>query len=206
MKWLIRNWDQVLQALGEHIFVSGSALLLAFAISLPLGIWAARSQRVMSITLGIAGVLYTIPTMALLALLIPIVGLGKTNAILAMVMFSLMILIRNVATGIREVPADVVDAARGMGMDGAQILRRIELPLAAPIIVAGLRVAAVTVISITVVAAFVNAGGLGNIIFSGMSSDHAAKIWVGALAACLLSVLVDVSLHAVENKLRKGAA
>ncbi|MFZ4286188.1 ABC transporter permease [Variovorax sp. HJSM1_2] len=206
MKWLIRNWDQVLQALGEHIFVSGSALLLAFAVSLPLGIWAARNQRVMSITLGISGVLYTIPTMALLALLIPIVGLGKTNAILAMVMFSLMILIRNVATGLREVPADVVDAARGMGMDSGQILRRIELPLAAPIIVAGLRVAAVTVISITVVAAFVNAGGLGNIIFSGMSSDHAAKIWVGALAACLLSVLVDVSLHAVENRLRKGTA
>lgn len=206
MKWLIRNWDQVLQALGEHIFVSGSALLLAFAVSLPLGIWAARNQRVMTITLGISGVLYTIPTMALLALLIPIVGLGKTNAILAMVMFSLMILIRNVATGLREVPADVVDAARGMGMNSGQILRRIELPLAAPIIVAGLRVAAVTVISITVVAAFVNAGGLGNIIFSGMSSDHAAKIWVGALAACLLSVLVDVSLHAVENRLRKGTA
>jgi osmoprotectant transport system permease protein len=206
MKWLMNNWDQVLKALGEHIFVSGSALLLAFAVSLPLGIWAARSQRVMTIALGISGVLYTIPTMALLALLIPIVGLGKTNAILAMVMFSLMILIRNVATGIREVPADVVDAARGMGMNAAQVLRRIELPLAAPVIVAGLRVAAVTVISITVVAAFVNAGGLGDIIFSGMSSDHSAKIWVGALTACLLSVLVDVSLHAVENRLRKGAA
>lgn len=205
MKWLMNNWDQVLQALVEHIFVSGSALLLAFAISLPLGIWAARSNRVMTIALGVSGVLYTIPTMALLALLIPIVGLGKTNAILAMVMFSLMILIRNVATGIREVPADVVDAARGMGMNAAQVLRRIELPLAAPVIVAGLRVAAVTVISITVVAAFVNAGGLGNIIFSGMSSDHPAKIWVGALTACLLSVLVDVSLHAVENRLRKGA-
>jgi len=205
MKWLMNNWDQVIKALGEHIFVSGSALLLAFAVSLPLGIWAARSNRVMTIALGISGVLYTIPTMALLALLIPIVGLGKTNAILAMVMFSLMILIRNVATGIREVPADVVDAARGMGMNTAQVLRRIELPLAAPVIVAGLRVAAVTVISITVVAAFVNAGGLGDIIFSGMSSDHSAKIWVGALTACLLSVLVDVSLHAVENRLRKGA-
>ena len=205
MKWLMNNWDQVIKALGEHIFVSGSALLLAFAESLPLGIWAARSNRVMTIALGISGVLYTIPTMALLALLIPIVGLGKTNAILAMVMFSLMILMRNVATGIREVPADVVDAARGMGMNAAQVLRRIELPLAAPVIVAGLRVAAVTVISITVVAAFVNAGGLGDIIFSGMSSDHSAKIWVGALTACLLSVLVDVSLHAVENRLRKGA-
>ena len=204
MKWFLNNWDQVLQALAEHILVSGSALLIAFAISLPIGIWAARSSRVMAVSLGITGVLYTIPTLALLALLIPIVGLGKTNGILAMVMFSLMILIRNIATGIRGVPPEVVDAARGMGMSGAQVLRRVELPLALPVILAGLRVAAVTVISITVVAAYVNAGGLGTIIFAGMSNDHTPKIWVGALTACLLSVLVDVLLAAVETRARRA--
>ena len=204
MKWLLNNWDQVLQALAEHILVSGSALLLAFAISLPIGIWAARSLRVMAVALGITGVLYTIPTLALLALLIPIVGLGKTNGIIAMVLFSLMILIRNIATGIRGVPAEVVDAARGMGMSAAQVLRRVELPLALPVIIAGLRVAAVTVISITVVAAYVNAGGLGTIIFAGMSSDHAPKIWVGALTACGLSVLVDVGLAMVEDRARRA--
>ena len=204
MKWLLNNWDQVLQALAEHILVSGSALLIAFAISLPIGIWAARSSRVMAVSLGITGVLYTIPTLALLALLIPIVGLGKTNGILAMVMFSLMILIRNIATGIRGVPPEVVDAARGMGMSGAQVLRRVELPLALPVILAGLRVAAVTVISITVVAAYVNAGGLGTIIFAGMSNDHTPKIWVGALTACLLSVLVDVLLSMVETRARRA--
>lgn len=204
MKWLLNNWDQVLQALAEHILVSGSALLIAFAISLPIGIWAARSSRVMAVSLGITGVLYTIPTLALLALLIPIVGLGKTNGILAMVMFSLMILIRNIATGIRGVPPEVVDAALGMGMSGAQVLRRVELPLALPVILAGLRVAAVTVISITVVAAYVNAGGLGTIIFAGMSNDHTPKIWVGALTACLLSVLVDVLLSMVETRARRA--
>lgn len=204
MKWFLNNWDQVLQALAEHILVSGSALLIAFAISLPIGIWAARSTRVMAVSLGITGVLYTVPTLALLALLIPIVGLGKTNGILAMVMFSLMILIRNIATGIRGVPPEVVDAARGMGMSGAQVLRRVELPLALPVILAGLRVAAVTVISITVVAAYVNAGGLGTIIFAGMSNDHTPKIWVGALTACLLSVLVDVLLSMVETRARRA--
>lgn len=204
MKWLLNNWDQVLQALAEHILVSGSALLIAFALSLPIGIWAARSTRVMTVALGITGVLYTIPTLALLALLIPLVGLGRTNGILAMVMFSLMILIRNIATGIRGVPPEVVDAARGMGMSDAQVLRRIELPLALPVIVAGLRVAAVTVISITVVAAYVNAGGLGTIIFAGMSNDHAPKIWVGALAACLLSVVVDALLSMVEARARRS--
>jgi osmoprotectant transport system permease protein len=204
MRWLLNNWDQVLQALAEHILVSGSALLIAFALSLPIGIWAARSTRVMTVALGITGVLYTIPTLALLALLIPLVGLGRTNGILAMVMFSLMILIRNIATGIRGVPPEVVDAARGMGMSDAQVLRRIELPLALPVIVAGLRVAAVTVISITVVAAYVNAGGLGTIIFAGMSNDHAPKIWVGALAACLLSVVVDALLSMVEARARRS--
>lgn len=204
MKWFLANWDQVLQALAEHILVSGSALAIAFAISLPIGIWAARSTRVMAVALGVTGVLYTIPTLALLALLIPIVGLGKTNGILAMVMFSLMILIRNIATGIRGVPAEVVDAARGMGMSGAQVLRQVELPLALPVILAGLRVAAVTVISITVVAAYVNAGGLGTIIFAGMSNDHTPKIWVGALTACLLSVVVDMLLSAVETRARRA--
>ena len=204
MKWLLNTWDQVLQALAEHILVSGSALLIAFAISLPIGIWAARSTRVMAVSLGITGVLYTIPTLALLALLIPIVGLGKTNGILAMVMFSLMIRIRNIATGIRGVPPEVVDAALGMGMSGAQVLRRVELPLALPVILAGLRVAAVTVISITVVAAYVNAGGLGTIIFAGMSNDHTPNIWVGALTSCLLSVLVDVLLSMVETRARRA--
>src|SRR5664279_3219125 len=120
-----------------------------------------------------------------------------------MVAFSLMILIRNVATGIREVPGDVVEAARGMGMSARQILVRIELPLALPVIVAGLRIATVTVISVAVVAAYVNAGGLGTLIFSGISNDFAPKIWVGALTSCALAVAADLSLASVEGWLRQ---
>ena len=116
MKWLRNNWDQVLIALGEHVVISLTSLGIAFAISLALGIWAARNERVFRWAIAVSGFLYTIPTLAFLALLIPIVGLGKTNAIICMVAFSLMIMIRNVATGLREVPAEVVDAAKGMGM------------------------------------------------------------------------------------------
>src|SRR6266576_1702648 len=177
MQWFLRNWDQVAIALWEHVTISLTALSIAFVLSLAIGIVAARRPRIYAATLGIAGFLYTIPTLAFLALLIPVVGLGRTNAIIAMVAFSLLILIRNVATGIRNVPADVVDAARGMGMSAAQILARVELPLALPVIVAGLRIAAVTVISVTVVAAYVNAGGLGTHIFNGISNDHTPKIW-----------------------------
>src|SRR5262245_4968 len=166
MQWFLRNWDQVATALWQHIAISLTALAIAFALSLVIGIFAARHPRFYAGALGVAGFIYTIPTLAFLALLIPIVGLGRTNAIIAMVAFSLLILVRNITTGIRNVPAEVVDSARGMGMSTLQVLTRVELPLASPVIVAGLRVAAVTVISVTVVAAYINAGGLGTLIFN----------------------------------------
>jgi len=205
VKWLRNNWDQVLVALGEHIVISFTALAIAFALSLVIGILAARSERVFRWAIAVTGFLYTVPTLAFLALLIPVVGLGKTNAIICMVAFSLMIMIRNVAIGIREVPADVVDAARGMGMRNIEILAAIELPLAMPVIVAGLRIATVTVISVAVVAAYINAGGLGTLIFSGISNDFAPKIWVGALTSCALAVAADLSLARVERWLRHRA-
>jgi osmoprotectant transport system permease protein len=205
VKWLRNNWDQVLVALGQHVVISFTALAIAFALSIFLGILAARSERVYRWAMAVTGFLYTIPTLAFLALLIPVVGLGKTNAIICMVAFSLMIMIRNVAIGIRQVPADVVDAARGMGMRGIEILTAIELPLAMPVIVAGLRIATVTVISVAVVAAYINAGGLGTLIFSGISNDFAPKIWVGALTSCALAVAADLSLARVERWLRHRA-
>ena len=204
MTWFLRNWDQVAVALGQHVMIALTALVIAFAIALPVGIVAARRARVYAFAITVAGFLYTIPTLAFLALLIPLVGLGRTNAIVAMVAFSLVVLIRNVATGIRGVAPDVVDAARGMGMSARQVLLRIELPLASPVIVAGLRVAAVTVISVTVVAAYVNAGGLGTLIFNGIAGDHAPKIWSGALTACALAVAVDGALALVEHHLARS--
>ena len=205
LSWLLNNWDQVLIGLYQHVIIAASSLAIAFAISLPVGIVAARSDRVLRWSIGLSGFLYTIPTLAFLALLIPVVGLGRTNAIICMVAFSLMILIRNIATGIREVPAEVVDAARGMGMTRTELFVRVELPLAAPVIVAGLRIAAVTVISVAVVAAYVNAGGLGTLIFAGISNDHAPKIWAGALTACALAVATDLGLAHLERVLRSRA-
>ena len=202
MSWFARNWQDVAIALYEHVQISLTALVIAAAISLALGIWAARSQRVYSTTLAITGALYTVPTLAFLALLIPLVGLGKANVIIAMVAFSLVIMTRNVATGIREVAADIVEAAKGMGMSPRQVLARIELPLAMPVIVAGLRVATVTVISVTTVGAYVNAGGLGTLIFNGIATDHAPKIWTGAIAVCALAVAADLALSGLERVLK----
>src|SRR5256714_5903049 len=206
MKWLIGHWEDVLIALGEHVAIALTALVIASVVSLAIGIWAAKNDRVYRVALAVSGFLYTIPTLAFLALLIPVVGLGKANAIICMVAFSLMIMIRNVAVGIRGVPSEVVDAGRGMGMSVFDILTRIELPLAAPVIVAGLRIASVTVISVAVVAAYVNAGGLGTLIFNGISNDHAPKIWTGALTACALAIAADLSLARLETWLRGRAA
>jgi osmoprotectant transport system permease protein len=203
MCWFLRNWDQVLSGLLEHIIISLSSLIIAFVIAFFVGLWAARRESVFQASLAISGFLYTIPTLAFLALLIPIVGLGRTNAIIVMVCFSLLILIRNVAIGVRGAPAEVVDAARGMGMSGRQVLWKVEIPLAMPVIVAGLRIAAVTVISVSVVAAYVGAGGLGTLIFNGIANDHAPKIWAGALTACALAVVVDLSLAALERGLNR---
>ena len=205
MKWLLNNWDQVLIALYEHVLIVLFTLAIASAISLAVGIWVARNDRVLRWALAASGILYTVPTLAFLALLIPVVGLGRSNAIICMVAFSLMILIRNVAIGIRGISAEVIDAARGMGMTARQVLLQIELPLAAPVIVAGLRIATVTVVSVAVVAAYVNAGGLGTLIFAGISNDHTPKIWVGALTACALAVAADTALARLEGVLRRRA-
>ena len=205
MKWFLANWDQVLVALYQHLLIVGITLAIASMISLAVGIWAARNERVLRWALAASGILYTVPTLAFLALLIPHVGLGRSNAIICMVAFSLMILIRNVAIGIRGVDAEVIDAARGMGLTARQVLLQVELPLAAPVIVAGLRIATVTVVSVAVVAAYVNAGGLGTLIFAGISNDHAPKIWTGALTACALAVAADTLLARLEGRLRRRA-
>ena len=203
MRWFARNWEQVAVALYEHVLIALTALAIAAVISLVLGVWAARRPRVFAATLAVTGALYTIPTLAFLALLIPLVGLGKTNVIIAMVAFSLVIMTRNVATGIRDVPADMVEAAKGMGMSARQVLTRVEFPLALPVIVAGLRIATVTVISVTTVGAYVNAGGLGTLIFNGIATDNPPKIWAGALTACALAVVADLALAHLEHVLRR---
>ena len=132
MNWFLRNADQVAIALGQHVVIALTALAIAFAIALPVGIVAARRERVHTIAIAVAGFLYTIPTLAFLALLIPLVGLGPTNAIIAMVAFSLVVLIRNIATGIRGVAPDVVEGPPGLGLSAPPTRGRGEFAGAAP--------------------------------------------------------------------------
>ncbi len=201
MVWLLRNYDQVLAATWQHIVLTVTSVSIALLMSLAVGIWAARTPAVYRMVLAITGVFYTIPSLALFAILIPVVGLGRVPAVIGLVGYSLLALIRNIVTGIRGVPAEVVEAARGMGLTSRQILFRIELPLALPVIVAGVRVVTVTVIGIGTVAAYINAGGLGSLIFSGIAQTNGAKIASGAIVASAMAVGADWGLQRLQRRL-----
>ena len=201
MVWLLRNYDLVLAAAWQHVVLTVISVSIALLISLAVGIWAARASAVYRVALAITGIFYTIPSLALFAILIPLVGLGRVPAVIGLVGYSLLALIRNIVTGIRGVPADVVEAARGMGLTSRQILFRIELPLALPVIVAGVRVVTVTVIGIGTVAAYINAGGLGSLIFSGIAQTNGAKIASGAIVASAMAVGADWGLQMLQRRL-----
>jgi osmoprotectant transport system permease protein len=204
--WILNNYDRLFTALGEHVALVGMALVLSLAVAFPLGVYSARRPRVYGPVMVIAGVFYTIPALALFAFLIPFMGLGTRPAVTALVLYSLVILIRNIATGIREVPSDIIEAADGMGYGPWRRLFRIELPLASPVIVAGIRITAVTQISVATIAAYISAGGLGDIIFQGITQDFGEKVTAGAILASLLAVVVDIGLRYIERHLRAAIA
>jgi osmoprotectant transport system permease protein len=206
MTWAIENYDLLAIALGEHIVLVATALAISLVIAFPLGIWTARRPALYVAAMTVTGVLYTIPALALFALLIPFMGLGKAPAITALVLYSLLILVRNIAIGIREVPAELIEAADGMGYGKGWRLIRIELPMALPVIVAGIRITTVTQIAVATVAAYINAGGLGDIIFQGIAQDFGEKIAAGAVLTSLLAIAADESLKGVERRLRAATS
>jgi len=206
MSWTLENYDRLAIALGEHVLMVGTALVISLVIALPLGILTARRPIFYIATMSVTGVLYTVPALALFALLIPLMGLGLAPAITALVLYSLLILVRNVAIGIREVPAELIEAADGMGYGRARRLLAIELPLALPVIVAGVRITAVTQIAVATVAAYISAGGLGDLIFQGITQDFGEKIFDGAVLTSLLAIVADEGLKHVERRLRATTA
>jgi osmoprotectant transport system permease protein len=206
MSWAIENYDLLAVALAEHVLLVATALSISLLIAFPLGILTAHRPALYVLAMGTMGVLYTIPALALFALLIPLMGLGKAPAITALVLYSLLILVRNIAIGIREVPGELVEAADGMGYGRGRRLMRIELPLAMPVIVAGIRITAVAQIAVATVAAYINAGGLGDLIFQGIAQDFGAKILAGAVLTSLLAIVTDESLKHLERRLRAATA
>jgi osmoprotectant transport system permease protein len=191
--WVSQNWSTVLwPALRQHVVLTVIAVAVGFAISTVLALIAYRRNWLERPVLIITSILYTIPSLALFELLQPTFGLTRTTAEIALVSYTLLILFRNTLTGLREVPAEVKDAAAGMGMGPRQSLLRVELPLAAPAIIAGLRIATVTVISLATVASLIDNEGLGVPILTAISNEvfKTELITAGAMAV-VLALLAD---------------
>lgn len=188
MRYLIDNLPYVASLFGQHVLMAGVSLAVALAIALPLGVVCARVALLRNIVLGVLGIIYTIPSLSLFVLLIPFTGLGLRPAVIALVAYAQLVLVRNIVVGLTGIDSAIVEAARGMGMTGAQILRQVELPLALPIILAGVRVATLSIIAIGTIAAFINAGGLGLLLFDGVRSSNPEKIIAGAIAVSALAI------------------
>jgi osmoprotectant transport system permease protein len=197
---------EVLTDVAQHARLGVIALAIALAIAVPLGTLIARFPILYTPVMALLGIIYTIPSLALLALLVPVFGIGALPATIALVAYAQFVLVRNVVVGLREVDSTVVEAARAMGMNGRQILFRIEYPLALPVILAGFRIATVATIAITSVAAYIDAGGLGSLLFNGIGDGYGPEILAGAVAISLLAVAADLLLRLVDRLLPASRA
>ncbi|MGY1751956.1 ABC transporter permease [Blastococcus sp. SYSU D01042] len=200
------NWDTIMGYLGEHVRLTVGAVLIGTAIALPLALLARRNRLLGGAVLGLSTVVYTIPSLAMFALIFPFTGLTATTVLVGLTAYSLVILVRNFLVGLQGVPADVQEAARGMGYGPVRRFWAIELPLALPAFMAGLRIATVSTVALTTVGVLVGHGGLGQLITGGFNANfYRAEIVTGAVGCLLLALVADVLLAGVERLLTPWA-
>ncbi|HYM69944.1 MAG TPA: ABC transporter permease [bacterium] len=190
--------------LVQHLVIVGTSMLIAIVIALPIGAAIARHRRIYLPVITVAGLLYTIPGLALLAFLVPVTGLNATTIIIPLILYAQLVLIRNTTAAIQAVDPILLETARAVGMTRGQILRRVVTPLALPLVVAGVRVATVTTIGIASLASLVGAGGLGDLIFSSIQNTNYDEVLGGAIVIGALAVAIDFLLLAVQRALNRG--
>src|SRR5205809_1158192 len=189
--YLVGHQAQFLAALWRHVALSASALAIAAAIAVPLGVRLADRHRTALVAINAANIGRTLPSLAVLALVMPILGTGFAPSLFALTLLALPPILINTYIAVRQVDPDIVDAALGMGMTGSEIMRKVELPIAVPVIFAGIRTAAVQVVSGAVLAAYIGGGGLGDFITAGIAMMALPQMLVGAIPATLLSLGTD---------------
>ena len=196
-----REW--FLELFGQHLKIAGIAIVLAGIMGLLFGIFIAEKEFMAPVILTLANIFYTIPSISLLGILIPFTGIGDKTAIVALTLYGLMPMIRNTYTGICGVSQEIIQAARGMGSTDIQILWRIKLPLALGVILAGVRNMVVMTLSVTAIAAFIGAGGLGVAIYRGITIYNPALTFAGSVLIALLALIADLLLGILENYVKK---
>jgi osmoprotectant transport system permease protein len=197
--WFWRHVPEFQLRLVEHIQLTLIAVILGLIIAAPLGVLAVRWRPLRNPLLAVGGILYTIPSLALFAFLIPFTGLSIATSEIGLVSYTILILLRNIVVGLEGVPADVIDAAQGMGYRPLAMLLRIELPLATPAILAGVRIATVTTIGLVTVTALIGQGGLGSLINTGLIEDFKTPLVVGTVLSVLLALGADLGLAGLER-------
>ncbi len=198
-RYLFEHFDRVWPLIVQHFWISGTSLAIALVIALPLGLFISRKQALATPVLIVLGVVYTIPSFALFAFLVPFTGIGAQPAIIALTAYALVVLVRNTMVAFNGVDRGVIEAARGMGMSNPQILWRIEIPLALPIVVAGIRIAALSTIGLTTIAAWIGAGGLGQLLRDGMNDPTYSKLYGGIIAIGAIAIVADLLFRLVER-------
>lgn len=192
---------EILSKSLEHLYISAIALIIGIAVAVPLGVLLTRFPKVATIVIGLSSALQTVPSLALLALMIPLFGVGKLPAIIALFIYSLLPILRNTYIGMKNVDWNYRDVAKGMGMTNSQSIFSVELPIAMPTIMAGIRLAAVYVIAWATLASYIGAGGLGDLIFSGLNNYQPDLIFAGTIPVTILALLADFLLGLLENRL-----
>jgi osmoprotectant transport system permease protein len=198
--YVTENWDTILRYLGEHVRLTLGAVVLGALIALPLALLARRNRVVAGPVLALSTIVYTIPSLAMFAFIFPFTGLSATTVLIGLVAYSLVILVRNFLTGLQGVPADVREAARGMGYGPVRLFWQIDLPLALPAFMTGLRIATVSTVALVTVGVLVGHGGLGQLIYGGFNANfYRAEIVTGSVGCVLLALLADVLLAGAER-------
>ena len=198
-QYVVANYTQILDLLVKHIRLTAISVGLAILLGVPLGILISYASRASKPVLSAANVIQAIPSMALLGFMIPFVGIGVVPAVVAVVLYSLLPIIKNTFTGIENIDPQTLEAAKGIGLKPGQILMKVQIPLALPVIMAGVRIASVTAVGLMTMAAFIGAGGLGYLVFSGIRTVNNNQILAGAIPACILALLVDFLVGLVEK-------
>lgn len=199
LTYFAANWGQISSLLLEHIRLTAIAVGFAILIGVPLGILICYIRKASKLVLGLANVVQAVPSIALLGFAIPLLGIGTLPAVVVVVLYSLLPIIKNTFAGIQGITPEMVEAARGIGMSRFQVLYKIQIPQALPVIMAGVRISAVTAVGLMTMAAFIGAGGLGFLVFSGIRTMDNYQIIAGALPACLLALLVDFLFGLIEK-------
>lgn len=193
--------NQIISKTSEHLYISFIALLLGVLVAVPLGVLLTRLPRIANFVIGVASALQTIPSLALLALMVVPIGVGKFPAIVALFIYSLLPILRNTYIGMKNVDPNYIDVAKGMGMTSLESIFQVELPIAIPTIMAGIRLGAVYVVAWATLASYIGAGGLGDLIFSGLNNYQPPLIFAGTIPVTILALLADFLLGILENKL-----